>query len=154
MDQPIANRELFEAFTLMHSDRTKPSTYLMNTWINAYDRSGKYEDVKFNYETIGKWCIFSNKERVDADWKIINDAVESSQLWVTAKVATKMGADHHDGNHVICVYTPNWEDKESVFEIRETLRRLGFVEQLKYKRDADTRNPSKYGSTDEFYYTD
>lgn len=154
MDLPIADRELFDTFTKQFSDKTKPSTYLMDTWINAYDRSGKYKDTKFNYDTIGKWCIFVHPDDVDAAWKTISNAVEQSKLWVTAKVSTKMSAEQHNDNHVICVYTPDWQDKESVFAIRETLRELGFIEQLKYKRDVDTKDPSKYGSPDEFFYVD
>jgi hypothetical protein len=40
--------------------------------------------------------------------------------------------------HVICVYTRDWQARSEVMHAREVLRVGGFVEQLRYKLDLDT----------------
>ena len=48
--------------------------------------------------------------------------------------------------YFICVYTPDWRDREDVFKHRETLRELGFDGTLYYKTNEMTRQ-GKSGST-------
>lgn len=79
---------------------------------------------------------------VDEEWSRISDAIESNQL-MCAKVSTALRSMGRDG-HVICVYTRDWADRQDLMRAREVLRSLGFVKELGYKRDIDTRS-GKYG---------
>lgn len=90
----------------------------------------------------GKWCIFVSPADVDSAWAKIKDAVEGDKL-LCAKVSTTLRSMGRD-THVICVYTRNWADRQDLLRAREVLRSLGFLEELGYKRDIDTRN-GNYG---------
>ena len=70
---------------------------------------------------------------------------------VHAKVSGKVQASHFDNVFLICVYTCDWRDKADVMRVRKLLRDAGFVEELGYKRDADTR-AGVYGTADEWWY--
>ena len=51
--------------------------------------------------------------------------------------------------HVICVYTPDWQNVAEVRGVRDVLRKVGFSERLGYKRDIDT-----IAGVDRFVYED
>jgi hypothetical protein len=85
----------------------------------------------------GKWCIFVPRADVDTAWEKIKEALEQNQL-LCGKVSTALRRMSRD-NHVICVYTANWTDTQDLMRVRDVLRTLGFVEELGYKRDVDTR---------------
>jgi hypothetical protein len=96
-----------------------------------------------NDDKMGKWLIFSPPESADGDWHKIKSAVEAGQLSVSAKVATYLnwilsneGAPRH---FVICVYTSDWRDRGDVFNHRNTLRTMGFHQELYYKTNEMTR---------------
>jgi hypothetical protein len=80
---------------------------------------------------------------VDGAWSKISGAIESNQL-MCAKVSTALRSMGRDG-HVICVCTRDWADRQDLMHAREVLQSLGFVKELGYKRDIDTRNRI-YGS--------
>ncbi len=56
-----------------------------------------------------------------------------------AKMSIALRSMSRDG-HVICVYTRDWVDRQDLMRAREVLRSLGFVKELGYKRDIDTRS--------------
>lgn len=97
----------------------------------------------------GKWCIFRKTGQVDKAWKRVSEAVTDGRL-ALAKVSTVLHASSHQGRHVICVYTTDYADQAAVMACRDTLRDLGFTEELGYKRDIDTRN-GVYGEKEWFY---
>ncbi|MFM0629356.1 putative phosphothreonine lyase domain-containing protein [Paraburkholderia xenovorans] len=117
----------------------KPSEDLSCNW--HYKKSPSYNDFA-STDAAGKWCIFVSSAEVDEEWSKIRDAVAGDQL-MCAKVSTARRTMSRDG-HVICVYTRDWADREDLMRAREVLRSLGFLEELGYKRDIDTRS-GKYG---------
>lgn len=117
----------------------KPSEDLSCNW--HYKKSPSYNDCA-STDAAGKWCIFVSSGEVDEEWRKIRDAIENDQL-MCAKVSTALRSMSRDG-HVICVYTRDWADIQDLMRAREVLRSLGFVEELGYKRDIDTRS-GKYG---------
>ncbi|MFM0300222.1 DUF1917 domain-containing protein [Paraburkholderia sediminicola] len=117
----------------------KPSEDLSCNW--HYKKSPSYNDFA-SADAAGKWCIFVSSAEVDEEWNKIRDAIENDQL-MCAKVSTALRSMSRDG-HVICVYTRDWADRRDLMRAREVLRSLGFVEELGYKRDIDTRS-GKYG---------
>lgn len=117
----------------------KPSEDLSCNW--HYKKSPSYNDFE-SKDAAGKWCIFVTPAEADEAWSKIRNAIESDQL-MCAKVSTALRSMSRDG-HVICVYTRDWADGQDLMRAREVLRSLGFVEELGYKRDIDTRS-GKYG---------
>jgi hypothetical protein len=117
----------------------KPSEDLSRDW--HYEKSPSYNPFA-SVDAAGKWCIFVSAARVDEQWSKIRDAIESDQL-MCAKVSTALRSMSRDG-HVICVYTHDWADENDLMRARDVLRSLGFVEELGYKRDIDTRS-GQYG---------
>jgi hypothetical protein len=117
----------------------QPSEDLSCNW--HYKKSPSYDDFA-SVAAAGKWCIFVSPNKVDEEWSKIRDAIEKGQL-MCGKVSTALRSMSRDG-HVICVYTRDWADRQDLMRAREVLRSLGFVEELGYKRDIDTRS-GKYG---------
>jgi hypothetical protein len=118
----------------------KPSQDLSCNW--HYKKSSSYNDFA-STEATGKWCIFVSTTDVDEEWSKISEAIENDQL-ICAKVSTALRSMGRDG-HVICVYTRDWADRQDLIRTREVQQSLGFVKELGYKRDIDTRNRI-YGS--------
>ncbi|SAL78867.1 putative phosphothreonine lyase domain-containing protein [Caballeronia telluris] len=118
----------------------KPSEDLSCNW--HYKRSPSYNDSA-STDATGKWCIFVSPTEVDEVWNKISGAIESNQL-LCAKVSTALRSMGRDG-HVICVYTRDWADRQDLVRVRVVLQSLGFVQELGYRRDIDTRNRI-YGS--------
>ncbi|SAK72558.1 hypothetical protein AWB75_03902 [Caballeronia catudaia] len=113
----------------------KPSEDLSCNW--HYKKSADYSDF-VSTDLSGKWCIFASPTEVDGTWSKISGAIENNQL-MCAKVSTALRSIGHNG-HVICVYTHDWADRSDIMRARDVLRSLGFVKELGYKRDIDTRN--------------
>lgn len=56
-----------------------------------------------------------------------------------AKTSTALTSSGiYAGRFVICVYNSDWRDNAEIDRTREVLQRLGFVEELGYKRDLET----------------
>lgn len=113
----------------------KPSRDLSCSW--HYEKSPSYNPFA-SVDAAGKWCIFVSPAEVDEQWEKIREGIESDQL-MCAKVSTALRSMTRDG-HVICVYTRDWADEQDLMRARDVLRSLGFVEELGYKRDVDTRS--------------
>ncbi|MFM0309614.1 DUF1917 domain-containing protein [Paraburkholderia sp. RL17-383-BIF-A] len=113
----------------------KPSEDLSCNW--HYKTSPSY-DGSASTDATGKWCIFVGAAEVDEVWSKTSGAIESDQL-TCAKASTALRSMGRIG-HVICVYMRDWADRQDLMRAREVLQSLGFVKELDYKRDIDTRN--------------
>lgn len=119
-------------FGRLFVDSPLPSQNTATHWLYASTPSIK---TFTSNDTTGKWCIFRSKPDIDKAWKKISTACASGKLAV-AKCST--AASRGFASHVICVYTNNFNDTSDVMNVREVLRKLGFTEELGYKRDLDT----------------
>ncbi|WP_051377463.1 putative phosphothreonine lyase domain-containing protein [Paraburkholderia dilworthii] len=122
----------------------KPSEDLSCNW--HYKKSPSYSDFA-STDLSGEWCIFVSPTDMDDAWSKISSAIEAEQL-IFAKVSTALRSMGRDG-HVICVYTRDWADRQDLMRARKVLQSLGFVKELGYKRDIDTRNRI-YGSGESY----
>lgn len=103
-----------------------------------------------DHDLFGKWCVMRPAATIDDAWARVVALVQAGHV-VTAKASGYHQAQRHGGSHLICVYTPDWRDRDAVFRVRELLRDAGFTEELGYKRDADTR-AGVYATADEWTY--
>ena len=91
-------------------------------------------------ETTGKWMIFTPAADVDRTWLMVATAVRKggslNGLAVQAKVSTKKNA--RNNQHVICIYTDDYNDIQIVAKCYYELRRFGFSQRLFYKTDQQT----------------
>jgi len=91
--------------------------------------------------TCGKWMIFCTVSEVDAAWDVIAKATANNELGIAAKVASKL-ATRANTEHLICVYTADFNDKQDVKRVASALHRLGFLpstgKPLYYKPDVYT----------------
>ena len=110
-----------------------------SAWIYALRKRGKYSQPIDS----GKWLIFLETTKIDGVWKKIKVAVESGKLGEIAKVSpvnrARIGSFSRKPEHVICVYTYDWNDQADVMRIRDMLTKLGITWPISYKTDADTR---------------
>ncbi len=94
---------------------------------------------------VGKWLIFEDRRYIDEVWSRIATAVEQGRLGIAAKVSTlKQGKQEH----VICVYTYNFLDRDDVRRIRNIIRELGIIQRIYYKPDHYTRAGIYFGTTE------
>lgn len=98
------------------------------------------EDLKRNHpeptRRSGKWLVFCKPDEIDEIWSKVKRAVTAGNLGRTAKCSTRKGFKGSD--YVICVYTHDWKDEDSVQFIRQGLRDIGITKPIPYKTDADT----------------
>lgn len=134
-----------ELLTALMASSDKPSLDRSRAWHVAVSPSS---EVTTASNKTGKWCIFVSADKVDDAWARVKPAVQAGRLHA-AKVSTAYAAWQFPA-HVICVYTPDWNDRKSIEESRAVLRDLGFVEELGYKRDIETLS-GVYNSPDEWF---
>ena len=89
-----------------------------------------------NTSRCGKWLVFLSDEAVDDYWQLIRLSLAMWRLGRTAKVSCGRLAPK---NHVICVYTYDYEDEADVMRVRRELSNIGIRRKLVYKSDAQTR---------------
>lgn len=97
----------------------------------------------------GKWVIFCEKENIDSAWELVKELQDKQLLGSMSKTSTAIGCTLHEGSYAICVYTYDSSDMEDVMRVRENLRKAGFTDLLKYKRDIETKKRI-YNTEDEF----
>jgi hypothetical protein len=83
----------------------------------------------------GKWLLFPDRENVDEIWEKVKILIAANRLGNIAKVSKG-----ETGNeHVLCVYTQNFEDVQDVFRVLVTLRRNRLQNTfMNYKTDEAT----------------
>jgi len=90
-------------------------------------------------EMAGKWLIFLQDDRVDELWRKVRNATAAGELGISAKVSTaKPNPESRDERKVIYVYTRDWADEADVMRVRESLREMGVIERIGYKRNIET----------------
>jgi hypothetical protein len=79
--------------------------------------------------------IFPPTELVDQAWQRISCGMYTGALSVTTAKVSPLTSEQ---NHVICVYTDDFTDRDDVMKVRQQLRLLGWTQQLQYKADTYT----------------
>jgi hypothetical protein len=83
---------------------------------------------------VGKWLLFAACDQVVGDWQVVAEAAHDGRLW-HAKVSPEASAN----GHVICVYTPSFEDRADVEATVHELHNLGLIRRpISYKPDVFT----------------
>jgi len=119
-----------------------PSREMLLPWLAADNNS---YDEDWDSEKTGKWMMFTKDETVDAEWKEIKEMTEDGKLGISSKVSTARPSVYGLPNqHVIIVYTKDYNDKKDVMRVREQLGKMGYKQKLYYKTDQATRE-GKYG---------
>ncbi len=145
LEYPQLSEVLLKRFTdidtvyamLCNGEGVIPSKTTQMYWI-VQDAPGSAPEA-IEDENAGKWLIFQEPGLVDESWKKIRNATVSLDLGISAKVSTsKPNPESRDSRKVIYVYTKNWADELDVMRVRETLRTLGFIERIGYKRNIET----------------
>lgn len=143
--EPGANLSEYAAlFGQLYAPSDLPSGAQHTHWLHASPKKRTF----YSSAVSGKWCIFRHQTEIDAAWKRVKKAVSSGAL-TFAKVSTSLGATTRENNHVICVYTLDFNNDTELNKSRTILRELGFSEELGYKRDIDTLN-NVYGPDEWF----
>jgi hypothetical protein len=108
---------------------------------------------------IGKWLIYLSCQHVGYCWPLVREATEEGTLGVSAKISTDWGKAHDlvgmisEGlggwrDHVICIYTADWRNREDVARVGSRLAEIDAVrtQTLQYKPDAFTYGGKWHGS--------
>jgi len=86
----------------------------------------------------GKWLLYVKAEDIVTDWPKIRNAVIEGKLGSTAKISD---APDDRGSHVVCIYCPNFLDKDELLRVRRSISyNIGLYKTsvLRYKLDAFT----------------
>lgn len=93
-------------------------------------------DIAEKYNILsGKWLIYKKTTQIDNLWKDISINCIKGFLGPSVKVSPK---DNYNKQHVICVFTKNYLDKENVYKIRDNLKNIGVINKISYKPDIFT----------------
>jgi hypothetical protein len=118
------------------SDILLPSNPRPGEWIYARRRKGSKQKIE---SFVGKWLVYRRSEKIDGVWEQIREATMNCKLGINAKVSTEFKRNNEGRqDHVICVYTYDFREKEDVGRVLEGLRELGIKERLSYKTDQAT----------------
>lgn len=82
--------------------------------------------------------------------ELVRTAVLNGELPAAKTSTSLISYGRHQGRFVICVYNADWRDDAAIERSREVLRRLGWVQELGYKRDLETIR-GVFGGPDEWY---
>jgi len=91
----------------------------------------------------GKWMLFPSHAFVDQAWFKVAKATWEGRLGHAAKVALD-AADPHKDDHVICIYTDDFTNKDDVLRVLRELKMMGLAHDgldergIYYKADAYT----------------
>lgn len=108
-----------------------------DVWIEAKRECGGYPADHATRS--GKWMVWVKSVGADTVWIGVREATRAGQLGNWAKVATSASArTRESGEHVICIYTYDYEDEADVMRVRQALRNLGIRQRIRYKRNIDT----------------
>ncbi len=114
-----------------------------DVWIDATRELGLYPADLATRS--GKWMVWVKSDVADFAWVGVRDATRGGKLGGWAKVATSASSKtQQSGEHVLCVYTYDYEDTADVMRVRQALRDLGFRQRIPYKRNSDT-DQLRYG---------
>ena len=113
-----------------------PMSITAEFWVYAR-RKGKIAKPS---ERSGKWLVFVDKSKADELWEKVARATTEGRLGPSAKCGTARPNPNAPNpmETVICVYTPNFDDREDVMRVREELRKIGVTKRIPYKLDRTT----------------
>ena len=117
---------------------------MLDAWDQLNSVSGRPRNEKTVMElgknfgiTYGKWLFFVNGGgKADHLWNIVARGIISGQL--TCNQAKISVAGDADNEHAICMYNPDFTDKDQVMEAESSIRKLGIKCRMQYKPDAYT----------------
>lgn len=111
----------------------KPSRVRDRFWLQAWAPNSVVTP------RVGKWLLHIPAPEVDAVWEQVLRSLEAGRLGPSAKVRTAVPHPFYSNRvKVICVYTKDAEDAVDKARVRLGLYRLGFIEPLTYRTDAET----------------
>ncbi len=113
--------------------RGKPRLLVLDSkedWIQAKREIGDYPAPS---ERSGKWICFTNEMDAEEMWRLVASATKAGRLGSFSD----MGPVRKD-TRVIEVHTHDWTDEDDVRRVRMELRRIGYVDRIPYKADAET----------------
>jgi len=85
----------------------------------------------------GKWLLYVKAEDIETDWPKIRNAIIEGKLGSTAKISDTP----ERGSHVVCIYCPNFLDKDELLRVRRSIsNEVGMYKTsvLRFKMDAVT----------------
>jgi len=134
--------------TKVKKEKLNPSNCYNRFWLTIVNP--KFDYTSCNPNTFGKWILRTNGEKVDKNWEIVKEATIKGLLGPEASVSTMLKPDEFkdDPNFVICVFTENYQDKDGVFKVLETLKTLNLEllsYHISYKTNMQTMDPSIEG---------
>lgn len=117
---------------------------MLDAWDQLLSTSGRPRNEKTVVElaknfgvTSGKWLFFVNcGGKADHLWNIVAKGIISGQLTCDSAKISVM--DEEDDEHAICMYNPDFTDKDQVIEAESSIRKLGIKCCMQYKPDAYT----------------
>ena len=120
-------------------------------WVHAFSPKGSSVDPL----SVGKWLIRVQCRYVTYCWNRVRQATEEGTLGIGAKVSTDWGNANDPAapggwaDHVICVYTYDWRDREDVGRVARCLGEIDAIRRqtLFYKPDAMTYDGIYSGNT-------
>ena len=74
----------------------------------------------------GKWMLFPEPGTVNNVWSKVARATANNELGISAKVAAR---DESEGEHLVCIYTSDFRDKDDIARVLSRLRQLDLVRQ-------------------------
>eukprot|EP00985_Skeletonema_marinoi_P026084 scaffold19878_cov127-Skeletonema_marinoi.AAC.1 len=86
----------------------------------------------------GKWLLYVKAEDIETDWPKIRNAIIEGKLGSTAKISD---TPDERGSHVVCIYCPNFLDKDDLLRVRRSISNdVGMYKTsvLRFKLDAVT----------------
>eukprot|EP00984_Skeletonema_dohrnii_P020348 scaffold9889_cov96-Skeletonema_dohrnii-CCMP3373.AAC.2 len=86
----------------------------------------------------GKWLLYVKAEDIEMDWPKIRNAIIEGKLGSTAKISD---TPDERGSHVVCIYCPNFLDKDDLLRVRRSISNdVGMYKTsvLRFKLDAVT----------------
>jgi len=120
--RPLKNTQAKEEWDALEGEKTMETVNMI---------AGKHK------VTGGKWMCHVSREIVDRYWSKLAIAMISGGLGPSVyciKVSPAVD-DGGKGEHVICVYTPDYRDTVQVMRVENLMRSAGVVNDLLYKPD-------------------
>lgn len=107
-------------------------------WLWALNN--KYDDESRDLLKTGKWMLFLPRDKVNAVWNKIKQAITNGDLW-QSKVSTTCMSEPNK-THAIMIYTKDYSDLSDVISVLNYLESSGIKSPqtiIKYKTNQQTR---------------
>jgi hypothetical protein len=137
--------------TRKESRSPKPSEETDIPWFVARG-PGSVRRAGRERDKTGKWLVWAPRADVDEVWGRVEAATKEGKLGCDAKVATAYDSSltARAGQHVLCIYTADYEDHDNVGRVLCELRAMGFADRMSYETD-DATLAGRYGPGSAIY---